>query len=114
MPDTKKVHQQLCCVDITLYSVGHQNADHTLYSQSFCAESRYYRAILSAGDSDYGITVRSVFFKKLPDPQDTFIFRFYCIKHVFPFDLFFVNRKKASLSHFTQRRPCLYAADYIL
>ena len=109
------VYQKLCCVDIALYPVWHQDTDHTLCSQSFCTESSYDRAILSSGDSDHCVTVRTVLFEKFPDPQNTFLFCLWCVKHVFPFDqIFFVNRKRASLSCFTQRRPCLYTADYIL
>ena len=56
-------HQLAAVGDVTLRSVGHQNADDPFPTQGFHTQGCTDRAVLSAGNTDDGIAVLSVFLK---------------------------------------------------
>ena len=60
--------------DVTLHSIGHQNADNPVFSERFSAEGGGNTGILSSGNADDGFAALSVFFKIVSDPLHDFIF----------------------------------------
>ena len=71
----------LCAVDVALNAARHKYTDNAVASECFNAKSSNNGAVLAAGDSDNGVAVLTVLFKKISYPAYTAVFNLFSVKH---------------------------------